>query len=89
MTGHNKWRQVGALLDIPEDVTTDVSRVTILGREELLVENHGGIIEYTGDLLRLRIVEGELCIRGKELMLGTIEAEQVRVTGRIVAVQYV
>lgn len=89
MTKQKRWQRVGAMLDIPSDITADVARVTILGKTELSVENHGGIIEYSGELLRLRINGGELRISGRELMLTLIAVEEVRVKGHITAVQYV
>lgn len=88
MAKRKRWQRVGALLDIPEDVTLAVSRVTIVGQSELWVENHGGVIEYTGELLRLKIDGGEIRISGQSLMLSMIEPEQVRVTGMVRAVQY-
>lgn len=89
MTRRNRWRRIGALFDIPEDVTNDASRITIVGRAELAVENHGGVVEYSEDLLRVRIGEGELRIRGDSLILTMIAADELRVAGYIRAVQYV
>lgn len=88
MAKRKRWQRVGALLDIPEDVMLAVSRVTIVGQSELWVENHGGVIEYTGELLRLKIDGGEIRISGQSLMLSMIEPEQVCVTGMVRAVQY-
>lgn len=84
-----KWQRVGAMLDIPTDVTADVGRVTILGRAELSVENHSGIVEYGSEVLRLKIADGELRISGSSLVLTLVNVDELRVTGRITAVQYV
>lgn len=77
------------MLDIPDDIIMDTVRVTMVGRGELLVENHSGIIEYTGELLRVKVSDGELCVSGTGLSLAVIEKEQVRVAGTVSAVRYV
>lgn len=89
MAKQKRWQRVGALLDIPDDITMNATRVTMIGKNELLVENHKGIIEYTSDLLRMKVDDGELCISGTNLSLAVIESEQVRVGGTIAAVRYV
>ena len=89
MAKQKRWQRVGALLDIPDDITMNATRVTMIGKNELLVENHKGIIEYTSDLLRMKVDDGELCISGTNLSLAVIESEQVRVGGTIAAGRYV
>lgn len=77
------------MLDIPDDIIMDTVRVTMVGRGELLVENHSGIIEYTSELLRVKVSDGELSVSGTGLSLAVIEKEQVRVAGTVSAVRYV
>ena len=89
MIKRKRWQRIGALLDIPDDITMNVTRITMVGRHHLLIENHKGIIEYTSELLRIHADEGELCIGGSGLSLSVIEAEQVEVEGSITAVRYV
>lgn len=89
MTRRKRWQRIGAMLDIPDDIIMDTVRVTMVGRGELLVENHSGIIEYTGELLRVKVSDGELCVSGTGLSLAVIEKEQVRVAGTVSAVRYV
>lgn len=83
-----RWQRLGAFFDIPDDITMHVVRVTMVGRNALLVENHNGIIEYTSELLRIKVDDGELCVSGKGLSLAIVEREQVRIAGLIVAVRY-
>jgi sporulation protein YqfC len=60
----------------------------MLGNKQLLVENHKGIIEYTPFLVRVKLNQGELNIRGEELMLGNLQTEQLLVEGVITEVKY-
>ena len=84
-----RWQRLGALLDIPDDVTMNVTRITMIGRHHLLIENHKGVIEYTDTLLRICVDEGELCVSGTGLTLSAVEAEQVEVKGTVAVMQYV
>lgn len=89
MMKRKRWQRVGALFDIPDDVTMNVTRITMVGRHHLLIENHKGIIEYTNERLRIHVDEGELCIGGDGLSLSVIEPEQVEVQGTIAVMRYV
>ncbi|MBO5244591.1 MAG: sporulation protein YqfC [Selenomonadales bacterium] len=89
MTKQKRWQRIGALFDIPDDIIMNTVRVTMVGRGELLIENHSGIIEYTSELLRVKVSDGEICVSGSELSLAVIESEQVRVGGMVAAVRYV
>ena len=48
-----KEKMISAM-DLPKDVIQNASVITILGRNELCIENYRGIIEYTDTLIRAR-----------------------------------
>ena len=75
-------------LDIPQDIVLDLPRITMLGNKQILVENHKGIIEYTSQLVRISLSQGELTIIGSGLMLGNLQQEQILVEGEIREVRY-
>lgn len=49
----SKKRWISAMV-LPKDVIQNASVITILGRNELCIENYRGIIEYTDTLIRVR-----------------------------------
>ena len=71
---------------IPEEVKGENSRVVIVGREEMVVEQHRGLIAYETDEIRFRVKKGEVCIRGKALTIAAFGAWDARVQGTIEAV---
>lgn len=75
-------------LEIPQDIILDLPRITMLGNKQVLIENHKGIIEYTTCLVRVKLNEGELIIRGAKLLLGNLQAEQILVEGTVQEVIY-
>ena len=88
---HQKRWEAGLanFFDIPQDVALDLPRLTMLGNAQLLVENHKGIVEYTPEKIRLKLVQGELEIGGTAMTLGNLRAEQILVEGTIAWVKYI
>lgn len=79
---------LAGLLEIPQDLVLDLPRITMLGNRQLLVENHKGIVEYTPELVRIKLNQGELVIGGTDLTLGNLQVEQVLVEGTVAVVKY-
>jgi sporulation protein YqfC len=69
-------------LDLPAETLPGVPKVTMLGRETVLVENHKGILEYGPGCVRLITGLGVLRIGGTELELLQLGSELVTVSGR-------
>ncbi|MFZ7103452.1 MAG: sporulation protein YqfC [Peptococcaceae bacterium] len=76
------------VLDIPKDVMLDLPKMTIIGDIQIYIENHRGIIEYTGEQIRLSTSLGELIIKGEDLVLRNINIEEVYLDGRIKSIEY-
>lgn len=70
-------------LELPAEVMEGTPRVTLLGTNDLLVENQQGIYEYYDKGLRLSTSCGILSIEGKDLELRELSQERVYVAGEI------
>jgi len=81
-------RKVLSALDLPEDATGVVPRITLLGQENMLVENHKGIFEYGAESVRLCLEEGLLHIGGANLELKELTADRLNVSGLIESITY-
>jgi len=88
MGKHTQWQRLAGILEIPQDIVLDLPRITMLGNQQLLVENHKGIIEYTSSLVRIKLNQGELLITGKNLILGNFQIEHILVEGTVGEVKY-
>lgn len=84
----SKMEVLAGLLEIPDDLVFDLPRITLLGNQQLLVENHKGIIEYTAQRVRIQLTQGTLCVTGQNLTLGSLQAEQILIEGTIQALRY-
>lgn len=73
---------------LPKDVVYGAPIVSIIGRMELSVENYRGIIEYNDNLIRIQTKKGQIRIRGKRLIISCYTCDEMKITGRIDAVEY-
>lgn len=81
-------KNVGEVLDFPPDVAGNGPRITITGRQEVLVENYLEIVEFSAEVILLNTTEGVLTIAGKNLLLKTILATELRIEGQIITLSY-
>ena len=88
MSKKGRIHRLAGLLELPQDIVLDLPRMTMLGNIQMLVENHKGIIEYTPELVRIRLKQGELVINGSDLVLGNLQAEQILVEGTMNEIRF-
>lgn len=81
-------KRVADLLEIPGDVILNLPRIVLVGNLQVFIENHRGILEYSPQVVRVSISEGELEISGEELVLRNILPEEICVEGNIRAVAF-
>jgi len=82
-------KAVADLLEIPGDLVLDMPRLTITGRNELYLENHKGIIEYSTVRMRINLSRGFLEIIGDNLEIQALMPEEMRVLGDITSIKYI
>lgn len=62
--------------------------VTVTGTSEILLENYRGIIEYTGERIRVQTKTCQVEIRGQCLLIAYYTNDEMKITGQICAVIY-
>jgi sporulation protein YqfC len=63
-------------------------RITMSGREEVLVEGHRGITFFTRERIILRTRRGELSVFGAELFIKDYADEEALIAGQILSVGF-
>lgn len=81
-------RQFSEFLEIPGDVMLDLPKIILVGNIQLFIENHRGIIEYTPELVRVSVGEGEVEVTGEGLMLRNILPDELCVEGKINSLKF-
>jgi len=84
-----KWKEIlSDIFELPEDIILNLPRLTLIGNRQLLLENHRGIIEYTGEKIRVGVRGGEIVIQGKQLQIFRLMVEEIYVGGIIEKVYF-
>ena len=71
------------LLDLPEDMDPRVPRITVVGREKMVVENVSGIRRCTQTEVLLLTGCGPLSVAGEGLLVKELGEGRALVTGRL------
>ncbi len=75
-----KMSKITAFLEMPEEVMTDKPRITILGFEELAIENYKNILEYDEVFIKVNTYIGVVNISGIGLKLIQMNKDDILVT---------
>ena len=80
---------VAELFDLPADVVAGLPRLEMVGSRQLYLEHHAGILAYSEEQIDVNTTAGALLVRGEGLSLLAMTAEELRIGGRIAAVEWV
>lgn len=72
-------------MDLPIELLNDVPRITLIGNNNLLIENHKGIIEYDENIIRL---VSHINILGNQMNVEEINNDEIFITGEITNVEF-
>ncbi|GAB6990663.1 sporulation protein YqfC [Paenibacillus pini] len=81
-----KW--TNEMLDLPQDVVLDLPRITMVGNQEIYIENHRGLQHFASDRIVLSLSKGSLEILGAEMVIRAIMPEEVLVEGKVFHITY-
>lgn len=76
------------IFDIPEEISSDIPKVTIIGFDRMLVENYKCILEYQDFFIRIKMKSGIVNINGFELGMKEMTKDDLIITGNIESVDY-
>ncbi len=80
--------RINNLLEIPQEVSTNLPKITVVGFKQMLVENYKAILEYQDFYIRLSTEIGILNINGFELNLKEMTTDDLLITGKIDSVDF-
>ena len=76
-------KNVTEALELPKEIMLNLPLISLIGQEEVTIENYKGILEYGEELVRIGTAAGVLRLTGSGLCLKQLSAECMVVTGRI------
>ena len=75
--------RLNEILEIPKELISNNPKITILGFEEMYIENYSGILEYEDFFIRINTKIGNININGFNLKLDEMTEDNLKITGKI------
>ncbi len=85
----NVKKKVSDKLSLPKDIVLNMPVIRIIGDKEILIENHGGILEYTLETIRLKSNLGDLELKGYGFQIKDISEESIFVIGKVDSLSFI
>ena len=80
---------VAELFDLPADVIAGLPHLEMIGGRQLFLEQHKGLLAYSDTAIDINTGTLVVRVRGTGLQLLAMTAEELRIGGRIAAVEWV
>ncbi len=80
--------KINRLLEIPQEVSSNIPKITVTGFEKMLVENYKAILEYQDFYIRLSTELGILNINGFQLNLKEMTTDDLLISGKIDSIDF-
>ena len=78
-----KIGKIEKILEIPQEVYSDVPKITIIGFNEMLIENFRAVLEYEEFYIRISTYIGIININGYNLKLENMTNDDIKIKGKI------
>ena len=75
--------RINKVLEIPKETYTNEPKITIIGFNEIIIENYKGILEYEECYIKLCTFIGSININGIFLKLDKMTEDCLKITGKI------
>jgi len=79
----NTYNKFDKILELPKEVCSDIPKITIVGFDEIMIENFKGILEYEEFFVRINTHIGIININGYNLSLENMTDDDIKVKGKI------
>lgn len=75
-------------LDIPADVVLNIPKITIVGNDEITIENHRGILQFSDNFIRIKSSLGNIGIQGSDFEILFISGTTIVLSGVFKSMEY-
>lgn len=81
-------RNMTEALELPKEILLNLPLLTLIGREDITIENYKGILEYSEDVVRISTAAGVVRLKGRNFCLKQMTAECIVITGRMESLEF-
>lgn len=83
-----KLNRIDKILELPKEVYSNIPKISIIGFDEMLIENFKGILEYEEFYIKISTYIGIININGYNLNLENMTNDDIKVTGQIESFEF-
>ena len=81
---NNKFsNKIDKVLELPREISSSDIKISIIGFDEMLIENYKGILEYEEFYIKIKTAIGNVNISGFNLGLEQVTEDDISVKGKI------
>ncbi len=80
---NKKYSKFDKILELPQEVCSNIPKVTIVGFNEMIIENYKGILEYEEFFVKIGTHIGIINVNGYNLNLENMTDDDIKITGKI------
>ncbi|KAE9636974.1 sporulation protein YqfC [Defluviitalea raffinosedens] len=84
----NLKKKVTDILELPKEVVLNLPMISMLGNEEMHIENYKGILEYDSERIKIYTSNGVLKLEGRGLSLKAMTTEEIVIKGTIFRIEF-
>lgn len=84
----NVKRVISEKLDISKDIILEVPKIIIIGKEEITIENHKGIIVFEKNIIRVKTKIKTIKILGENFEIIYIGESTLSIKGEFISIEY-
>ena len=83
-----KLNRIDKMLELPKEVYSNIPKISIMGFDEMLIENFKSILEYEEFYIKISTYIGIININGYNLNLENMTNDDIKVTGQIESFEF-
>ena len=83
-----KFSKIDRLLEMPQEVSTKDTKLTVIGFKKMLIENYKVILEYQDFYIRINTYIGIININGFNLKLSEMTSDDIMISGDIDSIDF-
>lgn len=82
-----KQNKIDKILELPQEVYSNIPKIVITGFDEMIIENYKGILEYEEFFVQINTYIGIINVNGYELSLENMTNDDIKVKGKIESIE--
>jgi len=82
------FKNLNSMMGLPEETVSDIVKITIIGKNNINMENYGRLLTYTDNEITVKSNEGILKMVGNALKIEVIDKNFIEIKGEFLCISY-